>query len=100
MGLIKRDGMIIKGILIQPSYAKIMRLENDAAIDSRHSIYNTTAIIGYSNSRENLDNNEVLYQERVEFNIDRQKDRLYEDSYNWIKENFLQNWEDDIRENN
>ena len=57
MGLIKKDGYIVKGVKLQPAYAKIIWLEATTNPNGENSLNATFSI---STVRENLDNGEVL----------------------------------------
>lgn len=89
MGLIK-DKTVVKNVEISPAYAKIIRLYNENG-------NNVVAYFGISNSRENLNNNEVL--EEIGFNceIDKSADKIFNEVYTKAKEELFADWEDDIK---
>ena len=90
MGLIKNDGFNVKGVQIAPAYAKINRvyLENGN---------NAVAYFGISNSRENLEEGNML--EEINFNceIDKKQDKIFNEIYVKAKEELFKDWQDDIR---
>ena len=89
MGLINNNGTTIKGILIKPSYAKITRLylENGN---------NATAYFGLSNSRENLENEEILDEVQFSCEINKVEDKIFNEVYTKAKSEIFSGWTDDI----
>lgn len=93
MGLIKKDGYIVKGVKLQPAYAKIIWLE---ATTSPNGENNLNATFGISTVRKNLDNGEILSSQNFSCPYDRSQDNLFEQAYEKAKETIFLDWEDDI----
>lgn len=93
MGLIKKDGYIVKGVKLQPAYAKIIWLEATTNPNGENSL-NTT--FGISTVRQNLDNGEILSSQNFSCTYDRSQDNLFEQAYKKAKETIFLDWEDDI----
>lgn len=89
MGLIKNNGTTIKGVNVTPAYAKITRLylENGN---------NATAYFGLSNSRENLENGEILDEVQFSCEINKIEDKIFNEVYTKAKAEIFNNWADDI----
>ena len=89
MGLIKNNGTIIKGVNVTPVYAKITRLylENGN---------NATAYFGLSNSRENLENEEILDEIQFSCEINKVEDKIFNEVYTKAKAEIFSDWIDDI----
>lgn len=90
MGLIKRDGYIIKGVDLTPAYAKIMRIYLG-------SCGNASAVFGISTTRDNLNQGEVLAEINFDCTVDKDA-KIYEEIYDQAKVDIFPNWEDDIPE--
>ena len=91
MGLIKIDGYLVKGVKITPAYSKITRvyMENGNTAN---------AYFGLSNTRENLENGEVLDEISFTCEVDKKEDRIFNEIYSKAKEELFADWEDDIVE--
>ena len=89
MGLIKNNGTIIKGVNVTPVYAKITRLylENGN---------NATAYFGLSNSRANLENEEILDEIQFSCEINKVEDKIFNEVYTKAKAEIFSDWIDDI----
>lgn len=89
MGLIKNNGTTIKGVNVTPAYAKITRLylENGN---------NATAYFGLSNSRENLENEEILDEVQFSCEINKIEDKIFNEVYTKAKAEIFSDWTDDI----
>jgi hypothetical protein len=92
MGLIKKDGHLIKGVLIQPAYAKVIAISYNEEMGEAPAF----AMFGISTTRENLNNGLILSTESINFTIDKKADHIFEDAYTQAKETIFQDWEDDI----
>ena len=86
MGLIKKDGYLIKGVLIQPAYAKVVAINYNETMGSAPAF----AMFGISTTRENLNNGLILSTESINFTIDKKADHVFEDAYNQAKESVFQ----------
>lgn len=88
MGLIKRNGYSVKGVEIQPAYAKINRLYIEHG--NKANVY-----FGISNSRENINEGNSLEEINFECYVDK-NGKIYEQIYEETKKNMFADWEDDI----
>ena len=89
MGLINNNGTTIKGVNVTPVYAKITRLylENGN---------NATAYFGLSNSRKNLENEEILDEVQFSCEINKIEDKIFNEVYTKAKAEIFSDWTDDI----
>lgn len=89
MGLVKNDGYTIKGVKITPAYAKLTRvyMENGN---------NASAYFGLSNSRENLNNGDMLDEIHFSCEIDKVQDKVFNEIYTKAKAEIFNGWTDDI----
>lgn len=92
MGLIKNEGIEVRGILIKPAYARLISLgyhadQNDTA---------NVAVFGISNSRENLINKGYIMTHAIDCLFDASADNLLEEAYTQAKIKYFTDWEDDI----
>ena len=89
MGLIKKDGYLVKGVEIKPAYTKITRMY----LENKN---NAVAYFGISNNRENLNDGKIL--EEIAFNceIDKKQDKIFTEIYIKAKEELFADWKDDI----
>ena len=89
MGLINNNGTTIKGVNVTPAYAKITRLylENGN---------NATAYFGLSDSRENLENEEILDEVQFSCEINKIEDKIFNEVYTKAKAEIFSDWTDDI----
>ena len=88
MGLIKRDGYMVKGVDLIPAYAKVMRiyLGSDG---------NASVVFGISTTRDNLNQGEVLSEINYDCAVDKDA-KIYEEIYDQAKQDLFIDWEDDI----
>ena len=91
MGLIKKDGDLVKGVLIKPSYAKITSLHYYSP-----NMEQSYAMFGISTTRDNLDNGLFLEERIVRCDFNRTEDNLFNEAYNQAKQTTFIGWEDDI----
>ena len=99
MGLIKKDGYEVKGVLIKPAYAKVIGFNTQPKHQDDIGSDYLYATLGISNSRENLE----IYDnalDTVNFRMpyDRHTDDIFNQIYTETKKEYLTDWEDDIVE--
>lgn len=91
MGLIKKDGVEIRGVLIQPAYARLISLGYHADPNELN-----TALFGISNSRENLTEKGFISTKIIDCIFDASADNLLQEAYTQAKIKYFTDWEDDI----
>ena len=92
MGLIKKDGTLVKGVEIKPAYAKLMDFCTLSRKDNALMVQ-----FGISTTRENLDNKLCLEIVQMEIEYNR-GESLFNQIYTKAKEDAFKDWEDDIVE--
>lgn len=92
MGLINKEGTIIKEVEIKPAYAKIFNL----SFDMRGGNKIAYATFGISTERNHLEKDLILDGRVVSFIVDTKEDQLLKQAYEAAKENDFKGWEDDI----